>query len=126
MGNSTYKQVIGFDIPFPYSGKDNYVFTNNPSLKDTENVCFISGDHLQFVETIKSKSGKDIWLIGGSKLNTFFLIHRLIDEFWIFTMPVVLGNGIPLFEKNVMFSYLKLTESKSYASGVVMLKYNPV
>lgn len=60
MGNSTYRQLLGFGIDFPYRGKTNYVFTRNTALKEDENVKFISHEPISIVKEIKSGKGRDI------------------------------------------------------------------
>ena len=75
---------------------------------------------------VKSPDGKDIWLIGGGQINSNLLNHQLIDEMQIFVMPVVLGAGIPLFHSLATETTQNLVETKSYSSGVVLLKYQGV
>ena len=124
MGNATYQQILSFESEFPYKGKRNYVFTRNSELKADEHVSYLSQDHLQFVRTLKKESGNDIWLIGGGKVNTFFLTNQLIDELILFIIPVLLGNGIPLFENTNFLTTLQLVNTKTYNNGVIELKYN--
>ncbi len=57
MGYNTYKIVLGFDVPFPYPDKTNYVFTRSTDKQDNEFVKFISGDIVEFVRQLKN--GKD-------------------------------------------------------------------
>ena len=123
MGNKTYQQVLGFDIPFPYVGKENFVFTQNKTLEDDENVKYISNDIIPFLQDLKRKEGKDIWLVGGAKINTLLLNNNLIDKMMVFVMPVILGSGIPLFSGTPNFSNLQLIKSKSYTTGTVGITY---
>ncbi|MFT5168043.1 MAG: dihydrofolate reductase [Saprospiraceae bacterium] len=123
MGNKTYQQVLGFDVPFPYPGKENYVFTKNKNLKDDENVKFVSDGVVPFLRDLKQKEGKDIWLVGGAEINTLLLNNNLIDELMVFVMPVILGPGISLFSGRPDFSRLTLVESKNYATGIVSMTY---
>jgi dihydrofolate reductase len=124
MGNDTYQQVLNLSPEFPYSSKKNYVFTRNREFEKDENVTFISENHLSFMKSLKDDSGKDIWLIGGGKVNSFFLANNLIDELILFVIPVLLGNGIPLFEKIDFSAPVQLFGSKYYDNGVMELKYN--
>lgn len=125
MGNTTYQQVLGFDVPFPYPDRTNYVFTRDTSLTKDENVTFHSGDVVAFARDLKQQEGKDIWLVGGGQLNTLFANAGLIDEYWIFTMPVLLGQGIPLFATGLTQKSLRLVEVEKYTSGVLFMKYAP-
>ncbi|WP_420388198.1 dihydrofolate reductase family protein [Roseivirga sp.] len=123
MGNTTYQQVLGFDVPFPYQEQTNYVLTRNTDLKDDENVLFISKDHAARIEELKKEEGKDIWLIGGGQINTLCLQAGLIDEMIVHVMPYVMGAGIPLFSNEQLMQQIRLTDSKVYSSGVMELRY---
>jgi len=53
MGNNTYEEVLGFDVPFPYPTKKNYVLTRQEGKTDTEFVSFVSGD-VGWLEEVRS------------------------------------------------------------------------
>ena len=122
-GNTTYKQIISWGIDFPYSDKKNFVFTRDKHSVDTEQVTFIADNHLDFVKRLKAAEGQDIWLIGGGQLNTMLLNEKLVDEIQVFVMPIVLTEGIELFENLPKETNLALIETKTYATGAVELKY---
>ncbi len=123
MGNKTYQQVLGFDMPFPYTGCENYVFTRQQDLKSDENVQFVSSDAVSFIQDLKSKPGKDIWLIGGGQLNTLLLNADLIDEMIITVLPIILGEGIPLFGPTAKEKVFHLEEAKTFENGFVQMIY---
>lgn len=122
-GYKTYAQLIEWGIEFPYKGKKNYVLTRNQNLSNTEYVEFISENHIEFIKELKEQDGKDIWLIGGGQINTMLLNARLIDEMRLFVMPIVIHEGIELFEQKPAEQILSLSGSKAYSSGVVELVY---
>lgn len=123
MGYSTYEQVHGFDCEFPYKGLTNYVLTTKVGRAKDDFATFVSGDVISFIQNLKEGAGKDIWLIGGGKINALLLNNGLIDEMQIFIMPVVLGNGIAMFDSNANFQSMHLKDSITYKSGVVQLNY---
>ncbi|MFK7932277.1 MAG: dihydrofolate reductase family protein [Saprospiraceae bacterium] len=123
MGNKTYQQVLGFDVPYPYREKKSYVFTRDTSLASDENVTFISKNIPDFLTDLKEQEGKDIWLVGGGALNALLLKHQLVDEFIVHVMPIVLGGGISLFSDIIEPTQLELLNSKTYDTGVVELNY---
>ena len=123
MGNKTYQVLLGFDVPFPYPDKKNYIFTRKEDYEDTEFVRFFSGDVVEFVRSLKQEPGKDIWLIGGGQINTLLLRAGLIDQIHLTMVPVVLGDGIRLFEGTSIFSQFELKQSLTYPSGLVQLQY---
>ena len=84
---------------------------------------FIKENHIDFIKQLKKQEGKDIWLIGGGQINTLLFNENLIDEMQIFVMPIVILDGIDLFELAPMERMFKLIKAKSYSTGVVELKY---
>jgi len=123
MGNTTYKQVLGFGVGNPYKGKTNFVITNDRLLKKDEHVQYISENVVQFIRNLKEQNGKPIWCVGGSQLNALLLDHGLLDELRIFIMPIILGKGIPLTSELKKYTELELVDSKKFLSGVMELKY---
>jgi len=69
------------------------------------------------------KKGKDIWLIGGGQINTMLWNEKLIDEMFVFIMPIILADGIELFENSPMEKHLELFKSKTHSNGVIELRY---
>ena len=124
-GHSTYKQVMGFDMPFPYPDLKNYVFSRSEQ-QDTEYVTFIKDNAVDFIEKLKEQPGKDIWLIGGGQLNATVLNAGLLDEIILTYIPIILGKGIPLFSEEAREHKLKLipTENKLYRNGFLQVRYS--
>ena len=120
MGNVTYEQVLGFG-EYPYKNKQGYVFANKE--KSDDNIIFVNGDVKEFIDNLDKEKDHNIWLIGGANIVNQFLKYNLIDEFIIFVMPVILGEGIRLFSNDNQEKELILTNSKSFKSGVLELKY---
>ena len=125
-GYNTYKQVINWDIEFPYKGKKNYVLTKKQNIRNNEYVEFITENHVDFIKTLKKKDGGDIWLIGGAQANTLILNAGLLDEIHVFIMPVILSGGIELFDAFPKETELKHIETISYSTGVTGLKFEVV
>lgn len=124
MGNKTYQQVLGFDVPFPYKETMNYVITRNTGLTNDENVHYIHENVVDFLTDLKKQAGKDIWCIGGGQLIALLLDRKLLDEIQVFIMPIILGEGIPLTGKLEEFSDLELTKSIQHSSGVLEAHYS--
>lgn len=125
-GNKTYQQIMSWGIDFPYPDKKNYVLTRNSSLKNTEFVDFISENTIDFLRNLKNQEGKDIWLVGGGSINTMLFNENLIDEIQVFVMPIILSEGIEVFEALPKQNNLELIESKSYPTGAVELNYKVI
>ncbi|MDH5380896.1 MAG: dihydrofolate reductase family protein [Cyclobacteriaceae bacterium] len=122
-GYNTYKQILDWGIDFPYKGTKNFVLTSKQDLSPTKDIEFINHDHIEFVKNLKSQQGKDIWLIGGGKTNTILFNAGLIDEIKLYIMPIVIPEGISIFESIPVEKHLKLLASKTYSTGAVELHY---
>ena len=121
MGKNTFDFVAKYDGPFPYPNSTNYVFSNSDLESDLP-IQIISGDAVEFLQDLKRKPGKDIWLIGGGRLNSSFANAGLIDEVIITQIPVYLGDGIPVFHTLDRDFKLNLVDSRTYENGVIVLK----
>jgi dihydrofolate reductase len=75
------------------------------------------------VERIRKQPGKDIWLMGGGEIAREFLKEDLVDELYLGIVPVLLGEGIPLFPSGFPQREFTLTENKTYSLGLIALKY---
>jgi len=114
MGRRTYDWVMEAENgKFPYQDMDSYVFTSS-AAEENPYVKFTNQEILNFVKELREKPGKDIWVIGGSKLLQSFLEEDLIDEWIISLAPVLIGKGIPLFQEQDFERRLKLKSVKSY------------
>lgn len=120
MGNTTYKQVLSFG-EFPYRGKDCFVFTRNKEKHTDENVTFVSKNAKDFISQLREN--KNIWLVGGASIIDEFLKFDLIDEFIITIIPILLGEGIPLFKGRSNEKNLELIDVKTFDTGLVQLYY---
>ncbi len=87
------------------------------------NTKVISDNLTENIKELKQQAGKNILIFGSPRASHSLLNAGLVDEFWIFVNPILLGEGIALF-KNVPESIkLKLLDFKTFASGVVALHY---
>ena len=119
MGRKTYEQVLEFG-EWPYKGKKCYVFTKK-SIEDAR-VTAISNP-IEFTKSLLDRDGKNIWLVGGSQIITLLMNYKLVDEIILTVMPVILGNGIPLFTNIASEINCKLLSEKSYKSGLIQMHY---
>ncbi|MEV6315498.1 dihydrofolate reductase family protein [Streptomyces sp. NPDC051776] len=74
------------------------------------------------IEELKDQPGGDL-VLGGPDLAETFRRHDLIDEYRIYIHPVLLGRGRPLFRESDSRPRLRLAESHTFGSGVVLLRY---
>lgn len=79
------------------------------------------GDVREEITKLKARPGKDMF-VGGPHLASTFMKLRLIDEYWLYVNPVILGGGKPMFPHLGARIDLELIETRRFGSGVVLLK----
>jgi dihydrofolate reductase len=93
---------------------------------DAQNTVLIKDNIAEEINAIKQQSGKDIWFLGSPALARTFMQLDLIDEYRININPTVLGQGKLLFAGVTRQFPLKLLDARTFTSGVVALRYEPV
>lgn len=125
MGRITYEQVLSFDVDYPYAGKEGYVFSRTRAGERDEHVKFENGEDIAgFVENLKRTNEGNLWLVGGGQLVREFLNLDLVDRIELFILPVILGQGLPLFPPSTPQRNLSLVGAHSYANGMAQLTYS--
>jgi dihydrofolate reductase len=124
MGHSTYQTILEFGGEFPYPDTTNYVFSRRTDHTRTDYVQFVHQDPTAFVTSLKKSAGNDIWLVGGSQLNTILLNAGLIDRLILTLAPVSLGTGIPLFGPDAVETPFTLVKFESFETGFVQMVYD--
>lgn len=106
-----------------YNKVEKVVISKTVIEHGLKNTMIISENPVAEIRKIKNRQGKDILLLGSPSVVHMLLKENLIDEFWLFVNPVLLGEGIPLFGSFNEQINLKLVLSKTMKSGVVCLHY---
>lgn len=122
MGRRTYDQVLGFG-EWPYPGKPAYVFTHSPPSDGPPETSFVRANVPDVAREIAERHSGTVWLVGGADLADQFRQAGLIDEYLIFLIPTILGQGVPLFGGSGSPTALELESAQSHADGVVALRY---
>lgn len=87
------------------------------------NTKVISDNLSENINKIKQQVGKNILIFGSPSASNSLLAEGLVDEFWIFVNPILLGRGNPLFNNLPGTVKLSLVESKTFDNGVIALHY---
>jgi dihydrofolate reductase len=120
VGRKTYDAALGFER-WPYSGKRCVVMTRKkPDARHGE--TFYDGNPVKLVDRLSSDGSKRIYVDGGSVVQQF-IAAGLVSDLTISLVPVLLGDGIPLFARIGRDVRLDLTASRSFDSGLVQLCY---
>lgn len=132
LGRKTYEI---FAAHWPYIENDpiadafnrvtKFVATRSPEPLAWHNSVAIGGDVPAELVRLKQEDGPDLLVQGSSVLLQTLLAHGLVDELQLLTFPVLLGRGKRLFADAVRPGALRLVESRTSTTGVVMSRYRP-
>jgi dihydrofolate reductase len=92
---------------------------------DWNNCSLLEGDVDEAVATLKKEDGGPILVAGSRTLVHTLMPHGLIDEYRLMVFPVVLGSGRRLFPETPDKTVLKLADTQTFSSGVMVNTYHP-
>ena len=125
MGRRTHDVVAGFEGEWPYGDLPILVATKRPLESALESVQAIGGDIESMIAAAKTAAGSgDVYLDGGSLIRSA-LDTGLIDEMTITVIPVILGQGLPLFAGVAQRHALQFLGGRSIGGGLMELRYRP-
>jgi dihydrofolate reductase len=101
----------------------SYVFSHTQPPGERGGVTFVKESLIPFVEKLRKQAGKNIWLMGGGELARDFLKVDLVDELYLGVVPLLLGEGLPLFPPGFPQREFSLLENKTFSKGLIALKY---
>ncbi|HUR61487.1 MAG TPA: dihydrofolate reductase family protein [Candidatus Thermoplasmatota archaeon] len=125
MGRNTFETVLGFKGPWPYGRKPVFVLSHRPvdvsTIKDGV-VEHLSGPPQEVVATLAARGLRHLYVDGGATVQEF-LRAGLIDRLVISRVPVLIGQGIPLFGPLPRDVALRHVATKAFAGGLVQSEY---
>lgn len=113
--------------PFGDIMNNMHKYVVSTTLKSTDawrNSTLINENVVEAIGKLKAQAGKDIYVDGSSVLVHTLAQADLVDEYHLLVFPIILGSGKRVFPEGFS-SGLKLIETKSFPSGVVLLRYQP-
>lgn len=133
LGRRTY-QI--FEAYWPYQPNDHpiaktlnaakkHVASRTLTMLHWNNSTLLHGDVVAAIIALKNQPGLDLQIIGSGSLIQTLQAASLIDEYNVWTFPLVLGRGKRLFSEAAKPSALRLVRSRVSTSGVVMSTYAP-
>lgn len=133
LGRKTYEI---FEAHWPYQPADDptaqalnaakkHIASRTLTKLDWNNSTLLDGDVAAAVAKLKSQDGNDLQIIGSANLIQTLQAASLIDEYNIWTFPVVLGRGKRLFESTAKACALRLINSQVSSTGVLLSTYTP-
>jgi dihydrofolate reductase len=135
-GRVTYELMASY-WPTPQASQDNpavakgmnanqkIVFSRTLDKATWSNTTLLKGDLAAEIRRLKKESEKDMTILGSGSLVAQLAQEGLIDDFQMVLVPVVLGKGRTMFEGVQERLRLKLTKSRAFPKGNVLLRYEP-
>ncbi len=105
---------------------EKVVLSRSMKGKKLPKTLIVSDNFAEEVNRLKSAVGEEIIIFGSPSATNTLTQENLVDEFWIFINPILLGQGIPLFKDLQQKTKLKLIKSHAFSCGVVCLHYEKI
>jgi dihydrofolate reductase len=127
MGSVTYEWILGELEGWPYEGKPCWVLSSRDLPRLTgEGVDIRIVDAKVpdlYDEMIAAAGERNLWVVGGGNVASQFADAGLLDEVLVTVVPVVLGEGKPLFDRRLPGGPMQLIGTRAFGSGMVELRY---
>jgi dihydrofolate reductase len=102
-----------------------YVVSTTLDEAEWNNSTIIRENVAEEVSELKQQPGQDILMHGSAELMHTLKRHDLIDEYRLWVHPILLGSGKRLFREESAAKALRLVDTTTFSSGVVILSYQP-
>jgi len=106
-----------------YNGIHKIVLSKTMKDADLANTTIVSDNLSERINKIKQQQGSDIAVFGSPTATHSLIQQNLIDGYWLFVNPVILGQGIPLFTNIKDKIKLQLLNTRQFTCGVTELNY---
>ena len=131
LGRRTYEDFYGF---WPHQQHNPFTQVLNTTLKYVasttlaeplpwSNSRLLEGDAADAVSRLKEQPGKDLTVLGSGELARSLIRRGLVDRFTLLIHPLVLGSGRRLFGDDGPFTPLRLVDSVTTTTGVIIATY---
>jgi dihydrofolate reductase len=121
LGSHTYEHAL--ELGWPYGDTPVIVVTSRELPQSKKSVEFYAGDLEALVRAKLAPQFRNIWLVGGAMLCRRFLEIGLVDEIRLTIAPVLLGDGLRLFNGSLNETRWDLKNVTAYKNGFVELLY---
>ncbi len=134
LGRRTYEDFASVwpnqteDNPFTAVLNNTQKYVASTTLEEPlawSNSTLLKGDAAEAVARLKQQPGKDLTVLGSGALVQSLLRRNLVDEYVLLIYPLVLGSGRRLFTDGGAFAALRLVDTKTTTTGVVIATYQP-
>jgi len=131
-GRVTYQKMAAY---WPFATRDDFsdmmnnyqkiVFSTSMTTAAWQHTRIIANNIRKETSRLKQQRGRNMIIYGSASIVQALGRMDLVDEYHIWVHPIVIGNGLVLFKNNGRPLQLRLLETKSFCSGVMLLYYQP-
>src|SRR5579859_1653813 len=133
LGRRTYEDFYAVwpkrtDNPYTEVLNNSRKYVASTTLREPlpwRNSTLLTGDAADAVAALKEQPGKDIVILGSGELAQSLMRRNLIDEYVLLIHPLILGSGRRLFADDASFAALRLVNTVTTSTGVVIATYQP-
>lgn len=133
LGRRTYEDFYAFwpnqtNNPYTEILNNTQKYVASTTLEEPllwSNSTLLKGDVAEAVAKLKQEPGKDLLILGSGELIQSLTRRNLVDEYVLLIHPLVLGSGRRLFTDGGAFAPLRLVNTKTTTTGVVIATYQP-
>jgi dihydrofolate reductase len=133
LGRRTYEDFYDFwpkqkDNPFTEALERVQKYVASTTLTEPlpwSNSTLLEGDVAEAVTNLRRQPGTDIGVLGSGELVGTLMRHSLVDRYVLMYHPIVLGSGRRLFREGSPLASLRLVDSVTTTTGVVIATYEP-
>jgi dihydrofolate reductase len=133
LGRRTYEDFHSFwpnqtDNPFTEVLNNTQKYVASTTLREPLpwiNSTLLEGDAAEGVARLKEEPDKDLVVLGSGALVQSLMRHNLIDEYVLQIHPLVLGSGRRLFTEASPYTTLRLVDTVTSTTGVIIVTYRP-
>src|SRR2546430_6045366 len=133
LGRRTYEDLYTVwpnrtDNPFTEVHNNTQKYVASTTLSEPlpwSNSTLLKGDAAEAVARLKQEPGKDFVVMGSGVLVQSLMRRNLVDEYVLLIHPLILGSGRRLFPDGGAFAALRLVDTKTTTTGVVIATYQP-
>jgi dihydrofolate reductase len=132
MGSVTYEWILGHmertGAGWIYPGRPCWILSSRElPAPEGEDVRIVDGRVAEHGgEMVASAGDRDLWVVGGGNVASQFADAGLLDELIVTAVPVVLGDGKPLFDRRIAGAPMRLVGALPRSNGMVELRYEIV
>ena len=106
-----------------YNKVNKVVLSRTMQNRESDKTTFISNNIFSEITNLKNQPGRNILIFGSPSVAHALMEYNLIDEYWLFINPVLLGKGIPMFANIKEKINLRPLMTKVFPCGVTALHY---